>query len=416
MGSDSKKATGRRNLLLGGGAAAVGLGVAAWQLKKRKPLPPATLRVDPNTDVGFFRTLGRTGLKVSSVGIGAGGLEGPEAVLRASEMGLNYIDTAVCYGDSEEVIARALKAKSTLRDELIIATKWDVGATWDKTRILASLDNSLRRLGVDVIDIMQLHWLGGGHRQIPGDNGFNRLENTALYEAMDEAKAAGKVKFFGATSHNENRSEILQTAIDKGAFDMILVKMNVLDFADAGIPALLAKAREKNIGVVAMKSQPEGGKLPEGYEGSQWSVFQANLRWCLAQPVDCVVHSKIGTDAEAQDEAVKAAKEKLSRADGELLYRYAQALSPDYCRGCGSVCGSACPDDVAIEHVLQFGMYAREYGWDAYAKEHYDALSEADRWSTRCIDCDACSDACSYGVNASERVRDARRRFVDDLS
>lgn len=416
MGNESSKSTRRRTLLLGGSAAAVGLGVGAWQLRKKKPLPPPTSRVDPNTDAGFFRTLGRTGLKVSSVGIGAGGLEGPEAVVRAADMGLNYIDTAVCYGDSEEVIARALRTKRTLRDQLIIATKWDVGATWDKARILASLDNSLQRLGVDVIDIMQLHWLGGGHRQIPGDNGFNRLDNAALYEAMAEAKAAGKVKFFGATSHNENRSKILQHAIDKDAFDMILVKMNVLDFADADIPALLAKARAKNIGVVAMKSQPEGGKIPDGFEGSKWSVFQANLRWCLAQPIDCVVHSKIGTDAQAQDEAVAAAKEKLSRADGELLYRYAYALSPDYCRGCGSVCGSACPDDVAISHVLQFGMYAREYGWDAYAKELYDGLAEADRWSSRCVDCDACSDACSYGVNAADRVRDARRRFADDMS
>ncbi len=406
MSKDEGKSVRRRNLLIGG-AVAAGAGVAAWQITKNRPLPEPTVKATPETDAGYYRVLGRTGLKVSSIGIGAGGLDGPEPILRAVDMGMNFIDTAICYGDSEKVISRALKSRSTLRDELIIATKWDVTSTWTKDRILQSLDESLQRLGVDVIDIMQLHWLGGGH--MPGDNGFNRLDNEALYEAMEDAKKAGKVKFFGATSHHENRSKILQHAIDKGAFDMILVKMNVLDFADADMPALLAKAREKNIGVVAMKSQPQGGKMPDGFDAKKWSVYQANLRWCLNPSIDCVVQSKIGTDPEAQDEAVKAAKQELTKTDGELLYRYARALSPDYCRGCGTVCSSACPDDVAIAHVLQFGMYAEEYGWETYAQDLYAKLPEADRWSSRCLDCNRCTDACSYGVDAAERVRDARR-------
>ncbi len=409
MSDRQPRSAARRKLLIGGAASAgvAAAGVGAWKLTEQTPLPAPSVVVDPKTHAGFYRVLGRTGLKVSSVGIGAGGLEGPEPILRAVDMGMNFIDTAVCYGDSERVIARALQARKSLRDGLIIATKWDVDRFWKKDRILASLDNSLTRLGVDVIDIMQLHWLGGGH--MSGDTGFNRLDNSALYEAMSEAKKAGKVKFFGATSHHENRSKILQHAIDKGAFDMILVKMNVLDFADADMPALLAKAHDKNIGVVAMKSQPQGGKIPPGMHGSKWSVYQANLRWCLNQQIDCVVESRIGIDPAAQDEAIAAGKTKLTQQDGELLYRYAQSLSPDYCRGCGSVCGSACPDDVAIAHVLQFGMYAREYGWTDYAQDLYAALPEADRWSTRCLDCDACSDACGYGVDAASGIREARR-------
>lgn len=416
MSDESAKSTGRRNLLIGGAVAAgaAATGIAAWQIsKKDEPLPEPTVKADSITDAGFYRTLGRTGLKVSSVGIGAGGLEGPMPILRAVDMGMNFIDTAVCYGDSEEVIARALKGRKSLRDNLIIATKWDVDRFWKKDRILKSLDNSLSRLGVDVIDIMQLHWLGGGH--MSGDNGFNRLDNPELYEAMEDAKKSGKVKWFGATSHNENRSKILQHAIDKDAFDMILVKMNVLDFADADMPALLAKAQAKNIGVVAMKSQPGGGKLPAGFEQSKWNVYQANLRWCLSKQIDCVVESNIGTDAEHQDQAVEAGKAPITRADGELLYKYAHALSPDYCRGCGSVCGSACPDDVAIAHVLQFGMYAKQYGWDDYGKALYRELPERDRWSSRCVDCNACTEACGYGVDAADRVRDAHLRFMDRL-
>ena len=76
---------------------------------------------------------------------------------------------------------------------------------------------------------------------------------------MDIAKRAGKARFFGATAHAGNRTDLLKHAIDKGAFDMILVKMNFLDFEKADITRLLQHAKEKNVGVVAMKSQPEGG-------------------------------------------------------------------------------------------------------------------------------------------------------------
>jgi uncharacterized protein len=402
----------RRKLLIAG-AATAGVGVAAYagyHVFRDKTLPPPRVVATPETDAGFYRTLGRTGLQVSSIGIGGGGLDEPDPILRAVDTGLNLIDTSICYGDSELVINRAIKSRPGLRDKLLIATKWDVAASWKKERILESLDDSLKRLGVDVIDIMQLHWLGGGH--VSPDSGFNRLDNGALYEAMDAAKQAGKVKFFGATSHDGNRGKILEHAIDKGAFDMILVKMNVLDFADAGIPSLLAKAREKNIGVVAMKSQPEGGKMPPGYEDKKWNVYQANLRWCLDQQVDCVVQSKIGTDAAAQDEAVEAAKVTITRAERSLLHRYAHALSNEYCRGCGDICKSACPDDVAIAHVLQFRMYAHEYGWRQYAEDLYDRLPPEQQWSSRCASCNECTRACPYDVDAASRVRDARDLFT----
>lgn len=109
---------------------------------------------------------------------------------------------------------------------------------------------------------MQLHWLGGGHT-FP-DDGFNRLDNPELYRAMEDAKKAGKVRFFGATSHAGDRAAILKHAIDKGAFEVLLVKMNVLDYESAGLPALLRHAKAKDVGVVVMKSQPGGGRIPAG--------------------------------------------------------------------------------------------------------------------------------------------------------
>jgi predicted aldo/keto reductase-like oxidoreductase len=295
----------RRKLLLAAGAvgAAGAAGSAYWFWKKSRPVPPPTVRLEPGSAGGFYRRLGRSGLMVSAVGVGAGGLDRPELLVRAVDSGINYVDTAICYGDSEDVIGRALQMRPDIRDKLVIATKWDADQFMNKEKILGSLDRSLARMGVRHIDVMQIHWLGGGH--VSSDTGFNRLDNPALYEAMDEAKKSGKVKFFGATSHDKNRAAILRHAIDKGAFDMLLVKMNVLDFEDAGMPDLLAAARKADVGVVAMKSQPGKGHVPPGYE--RFSAYQANLRWVLDRDVACVVESDIGTDASAQDAAIASA-------------------------------------------------------------------------------------------------------------
>jgi predicted aldo/keto reductase-like oxidoreductase len=367
--------------------------------------------VDRATDLGFYRRLGRTGLSVSAVGIGAGGVDDPALITRAVDAGLNFIDTSVCYGDSELVIARALKQRPDIRDKLFIATKWDVKANDSKQQIMQSLDRSLERLGVTYIDVMQVHWLGGGH--VNPDNGFNRLDNPALYEAIDAARASGKARWFGATSHHANRSKILQHAIDKGAFETLLVKMNLLDNEDAAMPELLAKAKKHDVGVVLMKTQPGGGEMPPGFENSKWSVYQANLRWALKHDIACIVHSGIGDDAETQDAAIEAARSELTERqrdrEGALLEQYAVAMSPRYCRGCDDVCGAACPEGLAIAPVQQFAMYHRAYRWPERAKQHYARLPAASRWSERCVTCSACSEACPYGYDAAAGMREAKR-------
>ena len=215
------------------------------------------------------------------------------------------------------------------------------------------------------------------------------------------------MRFFGATSHDGARAKILMHAIDKVKFDVLLVKMNVLDYESAGIPALLAKAKEKDVGVVAMKSQPGGMAIPKGYESSKWNIYQANLRWVLERDIACVVQSAIGTDEQAQDLAVGATQDRFGMRDAELLETYAEALSPDYCRSCGA-CEEACPDGVRIGAVLQFAMYHERYGWKDRAKAHYAALPPHERVSDACASCGICTAACPYGVDAQGRVLAAR--------
>jgi uncharacterized protein len=414
---DKPPAIGRRRLLYGlAGVTAAAAGAIGYKKLARRQRyasfmlsePPAFAA--PSGEVTQRRRLGRTGLEVSVVAIGAGGLEGTAPIHRAVAKGMNYIDTSCCYGKggSETVIGNALAESPGLRQKLILATKWDAGALMPKSRMLASLDDSLRRLKTDFVDIMQIHQLGD---HLPNDDGFARLDNPELYMAMEEAKKAGKVRFFGATGHTGNRTAILSHAIDKGVFDMILVKMNVLDHDEAGLPALLAKAKAKDVGVVVMKSQPNGGMVPHGFEQSKFNIYQANLRWALSQDITSVVHSGIGTDPNVQDQAIGAAYDTFTYNDGELLQRYAAALSPHYCRGCAGGCTTACPDGIAVPSVLRAVMYDRHYGWPAQAEQAYHEIEPSRRWSDRCTTCRACDEACPYGVDASSRVNEAHRRF-----
>lgn len=409
----------RRKLLLytlGGVTAAAGATIGVTEWRERRVPPGAARRtaprdgvLEPGAVVSARRVLGRTGIEVGVVGIGAGGLDrtsSPRLIERAVDHGMTYLDTATCYGESEDIIGRTLSDNKSLRDKLVLATKWDPGSRTTKAEMLASLDKSLRRMGTDRVDFMQVHWLGGGH--MLNDNGLNRLDNPELYLAMEDAKKSGKVRFFGATSHHDKRASILTHAIDKGVFDLVLVKMNVIDHAEAGLPAMIARAKEKGVAVVAMKSQPGGGRLPEGYESSAYSVFQANVRWVLENGADCVVHSSIGVDEKSQDLAASAVGKRLGAADRALLERYAAAVSPLHCRGCGDACRRACPGEVQIEHVLHFDMYAHDYGWKDTARAHYAALPEAARWADACATCNLCTAACPHGVDAASRVRRAR--------
>jgi predicted aldo/keto reductase-like oxidoreductase len=422
--SDTPKATRRRFITYGlaGSAAAGMLGLKEWRSrhppaeaeKMALPLPPAPAPAPPGM-VTRRRRLGRTGLDVSVIGIGAGALEGTGPIHRAVAKGINYLDTSCCYGNgsSENLIGRAFRENAQLRDKLVLATKWDASAHMKKERILASLDDSLKRLGTDHVDIMQIHSLGDAHGD-PSDDGFARLENADLYAAMDAARSSGKVRFFGATSHVGNRAQILSHAIDTGAFDMLLVKMNFLDCDAADIPRLLQHAKEKDVGVVVMKSQPEGGEIPPGFEQSKWTIYQANLRWALSHDITAVVHSAIGTDEEVQDAAIGAVHDDFTARDPlekELLERYASALSAHYCRACKDApCVTACPEKIAIPVVLRAVMYDRRYGWPEQARETYRELGGA-AWSERCLSCNRCDAACSYGVDVSARVRDGHRRL-----
>src|SRR5438309_4294027 len=183
------------------------------------------------------RALGRTGRKVSGLGVGGGAVGGlmvrgspadqERAVARAIELGINYFDTAAMYGngESERNLGRVMKS---LKPDILIGTKVRVPET-ERGRIGAavagSLEASLQRLQLDHVDLFQLH----NHITADGgDGGF--APETVLDEvvpAFERLRQQGKIRFFGITAVGDTAA--LHRVVDARAFDTAQVSYNILN-------------------------------------------------------------------------------------------------------------------------------------------------------------------------------------------
>ncbi|MBN9391595.1 MAG: aldo/keto reductase [Chloroflexi bacterium] len=215
-----------------------------------------------------YRKLGKTGLNVSEIGFGAWGIgktswvganddESLQALNKSIDLGLNFIDTALGYGDghSEQLVGQVVKGRS---ETIYVATKippkdgnWPArsGVTVDKTfpaaHVVECTERSLRNLGLETIDVMQFHvwldeWVGQGD----------------WLEAIEKLKKEGKIRFFGV-SINDHQADNALKLIETGVVDTVQVIYNIFDQSpeDRLLPACL----EHNVGVIVRVALDEGG-------------------------------------------------------------------------------------------------------------------------------------------------------------
>lgn len=212
--------------ILSAGGALVGLLVAfacgqAWKRLKGSryqslaEFPVQAPETLPGTGAMPYRHFGATGLKVSEVGFGAWAIGGKaygtvdrqdslRALAQAEELGCNLVDTAMIYGDSELVLGEFLRGR---RSRWIVATKY----SFQRAGLTATLEAQLRRLGTDVIDFYQLHWLP---------------EDPRLYEELYALKKAGKVRFVGSSVYSTSD---IDAVIGHEQLDGVQLPFSLLD-------------------------------------------------------------------------------------------------------------------------------------------------------------------------------------------
>lgn len=214
-----------------------------------------------------YRTLGRTGLEVSEVGVGGAPLGIPNylevwspddaeaersvyAMLRSAvDLGYNYVDTAPSYGQgrSEELIGRGLGGG--LRESVYLATK----ISWrgrDKAATVDSVEASLRRLGTDHIDVIQIHG-DTGYAYTAED--FHWIMESGPMEALQTLREQGKVRFIGITCEEPTS---LVPFLDTSLFDVIQIKYNVIH--QGAWHNILPRAAADGVGVVVMRPLTSG--------------------------------------------------------------------------------------------------------------------------------------------------------------
>jgi len=332
-----------------------------------------------------YRTLGKTGLKVSGVGYGIGFKPVPEVVARAIDMGINYYDTSRDYGDSEEIFSKVIKGK---RDKIHIATK---SGRRTKADILEDMDTSLKMLGTDYVDIWHLH-----ARDTPA-----AIPDEAL-EAMVQCKKSGKARFLGFSCHDPNN--MADFLINSKVFD---VMQTTYSFPIGGKfrNEAVKKLQDAGIGVIAMK-------VVVGLTGLHLKGFDnppatkgdgplAGIKWVLTNPAigTTVPFMQRMSDLEMN---IRAMSEPFTPADEKLLYVMNEQIRPLYCRMCYQ-CKGQCPKGMPVTDVLRFLAYNDFAGNYHQALANFRGLGKEIR-DVRCGDCSECAIKCPNGVHVQDRL------------
>ncbi len=375
-------------------AAAMGAGVAGG-VSARQTASAST--GEEEAAVVKRRTLGRTGLEVFPLGLGAGGIREAAVARRALDLGVNYFDTAEGYqeGNSEITLGKALKGR---RDEAVVATKW---GWWEKETAddyVAALDASLKRLDMDYVDIIQIH--AASTRE--------HVAIEAARDAFERAHKAGKVRFNGISIH-ENQVEVVEAIIAQGWYDEILLVYNAGNAQQ--MKPVIRKAREAGIGIVAMKGLApvhEAMKAEEPRELPD-EPYRKAMQWVWKDENVANLIVSMPTFDQVE-EGVAAARGELTPADQKKFEEAITQASLGMCRMCGA-CTGQCAKAVQVADIMRYRLYHDGYGDRSRAVALYRALRPGAS-AAACGDCTSCSIVCPWGVPVQERMRDLHSRLA----
>ena len=347
--------------------------------------------------------LGKTDINIPEIGYGSSMTSEESVVAHAYDRGIRYFDTAESYhgGDSEISIGNALRS---VRHEVIIGSKTNSRNNEDKKDFMLSLEGSLKRLRTDYVDIYFNHSV----------NSIARLENTEWWEFIDKAKEQGKIRYSGVSGHGSNLADCLEYCVDKNLVDVIL---SAFSFAqdpkfleklrhtfhfvaiNPRLPEVLQKARDKGIGVIAMKTLA-GARLNDmrPYEDQQLTYSQAAIKWALnTKYADAAVIS-MTSDSLIDELALINSNKFVENLSYDLLEKYFSINKHNICPPGCDICKNVCPNEVDIIDVMRSRMFAVDYKNPKNALISYSQIKNN---AEACFSCsgEPCKDKCGYNLD-----------------
>ena len=331
-----------------------------------------------------YRILGKTGLRISRMGFGGIPIQKTSAeetkilIRFLMEQGVNYIDTARGYTVSEEYLGYALEG---IRDRFVIATK---SMARTKEAMEKDIAISLSNLRTDYIDLYQIHNPNAADLE-------QVLAPGGALEALQEAKAAGKIGHIGITLH---AVELFQKAVELEWVETIMFPYNIVETQGE---TLIAKCAEKNIGFVDMKPLA-GGAIEDASTAIRFIVHNPNVTVVI--PGMATVEEAKQNLAAASDAAPLTEQEKAS------VEAIRKALGSNFCRRC-NYC-APCAAGISIPAVFMMEGYYNRYDLKDWAKARYDAFPHK---ASECIGCGICETRCPYHLPIRQMMQKAAEVF-----
>ncbi len=379
-----------------------------------------------------YRELGKTGLKVSEIGLGGEWLERHdtkecrEVILRCEEAGINILDCWMSEPNVRTNIGLAIKGR---RDKWII--QGHVGSTWqdgqyvrtrDLDKVKPAFQDLLKRLGTDYIDLGMIHY-------VDRVDDFETVFRGPFLDYVLELKEKGVIRHIGMSTHNPATAKL---AVESGIVEMILFSVNpAFDMVppsddietyfsetyDEGLQGIdperaeFYKLAEKaGVGITVMKGYAGGRLFDAGRSpfGVALTPVQC-LHYALTRPA--VASVLVGAETREQVEAA-VAYETAGEEEKDYASVLAKAPTHAYVGEC-TYCGHCkpCPMDIDIAMVNKlYDLAVMQKEVPASVREHYRALPAN---AGDCIGCGGCESRCPFGVKVTERMEKTRALFKD---
>lgn len=320
--------------------------------------------------------LGRTELYVTKTAFGAlpiqriSKADAVKLVRRAVDGGINYFDTANAYTDSEEKLGEALQG---IRQNVVISTK---SAGKDKKTVLAHIEESLRRLGTDYIDLFQFH----NPAVLPDPN-----DPDGPFAAALEMQEKGYIRHIGITNH---RPGVAKAAIESGNFETLQFPFCYLA-ADTDF-ALVEGCKQADMGFIAMKG------LSGGLLNNAEACYAFMGQYDNVVPIWGIQHEW------ELDQWLELAKReaKLTPELQAVIDHDRQELAGNFCRSCGYCL--PCTAGIDIPQAARMAMLLRRSPYQQYMTDEWYAKMHK---IEECVHCDACKSRCPYELDTPDLLQ-----------
>jgi aryl-alcohol dehydrogenase-like predicted oxidoreductase len=313
-----------------------------------------------------MRPFGRTGAKVSILSLGGVLRPSDQLVFKlAYNMGVTYWDTADSYGwgKNEKAIGKYFEKNPDVRKNVFLVTK---AASSDPAKLSQKLNTSLKRMNTDYIDLYFIHYVTDVRDEL----------TPAVKAWAEKAKAAGKIRFFGFSTH-KNMENCMLEAAKLGWIDGIMMSYNYRIMGTDEMKRAMDACVNAGIGLTAMKTQAAFSanfyasigsetdsalQMTESFMAKGYTPEQAKLKVVWENPHIASICSAMPNVTILQANVAAALnKTKLSEHDKLLLEHYSQRTAGGYCAGCAHICESLIEIDLPISDLMRCGMYAYSY-------------------------------------------------------